>query len=394
MVIKPYKARGEVRWYINGRIRLLSGEPKLLQARGFVDQRAAQEWLSQQISLGGAGKLNRKASSKVKGLDCWELYQRLKGEYPSKVTDQGRWKHLSRHLGMREVLSLGLVDLREYRLARAEKKVGELTRQGTPPTSAQLDREIELLRRLINFSVASELIPRSPISEGAPGWKDVLLNADNTRSTVISEEDFAGKVLPAIRAYLSRDRKFGKRHLVRKGSRAHNACPYLEALFVLAFDCGLTLREVTHLQEDRLDRKEWAITLYRRDTKGQMRPRKVFLTPRSIQAMKAVPTPLARTGFLFANPRTGRPFSNINKARREVMRLAGFEGAWFHDLRRSFVTNRVDEGHSYKVVMSASGHRTERVFRRYNILREDAQKAMQDRGGRHDEGLMKVRENR
>src|SRR5258707_12921981 len=146
MVIKPYKARGEVRWYINGRIRLLSGEPKLLQAGGFVDQRAAKDWLSQQVWLGGAGKLNRKASSKVKGLDCWELYQRLKGEYPSKVTDQGRWKHLSRHLGMREVLSLGLVDLREYRLARAEKKVGGLTRQGTPPTSPKFDRKTERQR--------------------------------------------------------------------------------------------------------------------------------------------------------------------------------------------------------------------------------------------------------
>jgi len=48
----------------------------------------------------------------------------------------------------------------------------------------------------------------------------------------------------------------------------------------------------------------------------------------------------------------------------------GLDHVWFHDLRRSFVTNARRRGVAESVVMRMSGHRTRNVFDRYNIVED------------------------
>ena len=52
-------------------------------------------------------------------------------------------------------------------------------------------------------------------------------------------------------------------------------------------------------------------------------------------------------------------------------RRAKLQDLRFHDLRHTFVTQKVREGWDYKRIMAITGHKTFAVFQRYNNPSED-----------------------
>ena len=74
---------------------------------------------------------------------------------------------------------------------------------------------------------------------------------------------------------------------------------------------------------------------------------------------------------MVVNPRTGTHYQHINDAFRRAVKAANLDGLWFHDLRRSFVTNARRRGIPESVIMRMTGHKTRLVFDRYNIVNED-----------------------
>ena len=63
----------------------------------------------------------------------------------------------------------------------------------------------------------------------------------------------------------------------------------------------------------------------------------------------------------------GAPQRSSTQAREAI----GRPDLWFHDLRRSFVTNARRRGVPESVVMRMSGHRTRNVFDRYNVVEDE-----------------------
>ena len=68
--------------------------------------------------------------------------------------------------------------------------------------------------------------------------------------------------------------------------------------------------------------------------------------------------------------RAGRQIKSVRKGWIGACKRAGVDGRVFHDMRRSFCRNGIRAGIDRDTVMKLSGHRSDSVFRRYNIQDE------------------------
>jgi integrase len=79
-----------------------------------------------------------------------------------------------------------------------------------------------------------------------------------------------------------------------------------------------------------------------------------------------------------------RPITTFDKAWKAACRLAGCPGRIPHDLRRTAVRNFIRAGIPQVVAKRLTGHKTDAVFHRYNIVSEgDLVDAAQRMSGRH-----------
>jgi len=267
--------------------------------------------------------------------EAWALYEPVtRRDNDSWQSDVGRALFLIRHLGREQVMSLNQARIDAYRTAR----LGEPTRRKAAPSWQTLDHEVGLLKRFVEYARKSGKVPTNPLAGVA------LLRKPNVRRVLISEEQAA--------------------QLVEKAEAL------LRPIVLVAYDTGMRRNEILKLRWDQVDLREACLRLCAEDTKTD-RPRNVYLTSRTLAAIRAVPRHV-RSPYVFVNPHTGRPWINIRRMWRRSCKAAGLaEGVWFHDTRRSFCTNARRRKVPESVVMRMSGHRTRTVFDRYNIVEDE-----------------------
>lgn len=266
--------------------------------------------------------------------DLWTAYApKSRRDNDTWQTEVGRAKHLVRLLGAKRASQLSLADVDAYRSARLDEK----TVRGGPPSPATLDREIELLKRVLNYAVECRRLYANPVA------KVKLLGKVNTRRSVIKTDKAFDELLAA-------------------------AADSLKPILVVAYDTGMRLTEILRFRWEQYDRAEGCLDLDADQTKGE-RARKVFLTRRAIETLEAINV---KGPFMFTNPKTGSYYRDVRKVFDSARRAIGRPELWFHDLRRSFVTRAVKRGISQKVVMEMTGHKSPSVFDRYNIVFDEA----------------------
>jgi integrase len=268
----------------------------------------------------------------------WDLYRVVSRRHRSWQSEANLAKCLLRHLGKRQAMSLTVQTVDDYRDRRRREK----TRRKRPPAAATLDREVELLKRILNYAVASNEIPFNPLA----GVK--LLREPNVRRVVLDQQRFDELV--------------------------EHAEEGLRPILVEGYETGMRLEEILGLRRDQVDLKEGVIELAPQDTKTG-KARTVFLTDRALAAIES--QPLSMSGYVFTNPRTGTRWRDIRKMFNKAKNAAGMPELWFHDLRRSFATEARRRGIPESVVMQMTGHKTTAIFRRYNIIeRQDLREAV------------------
>lgn len=76
----------------------------------------------------------------------------------------------------------------------------------------------------------------------------------------------------------------------------------------------------------------------------------------------------ARNKTPFVCIKDGEHLKSFRKAWKSATKRAGLEGLLFHDLRRPAVRNLVRAGVPQAQAMKITGHKTNAVFRRYDIV--------------------------
>jgi integrase len=143
-----------------------------------------------------------------------------------------------------------------------------------------------------------------------------------------------------------------------------------------AFITGMRKGEIASLQWADVDREVGAVRLKAENAKtGEARTLMLVgdlaeLMERRHQArlFRRITCTLFVSEYVFH--RKGQPIEDFRGPWERACAAAGVPALLFHDLRRSAVRNMDRAGVSRHVAMKISGHKTESMYQRYNIVSE------------------------
>jgi integrase len=231
-------------------------------------------------------------------------------------------------------------------------------RRAAEATNATINRELAIVRR--GFSLALQEDP--PLVRRAPHIPK--LDEDNARQGFIEQGQY--------QALLS------------------TLPEHLKVLLVIGYHCGSRLGELRKLRWSQVDLKAKEIRIEKSQAKSK-RPRTLPIYGEMCewlewQAKRKV------LGCDLVFHWKGKPLGSHLKGWDTGCTTAGLDGLHFHDLRRSAVRNMERAGIPRAVAMSITGHRTESVYRRYDIVAEaDLQAAAEKMAAYHQRQKPKLR---
>ncbi|HPP01566.1 MAG TPA: site-specific integrase [bacterium] len=233
-----------------------------------------------------------------------------------------------------------------------QKRLATPTFRGDPRTPAAVNRELECLRRLLNWGVQTGRLPKNPMK----GFS--LLKTPFSRDRILSREELE-RLIQAL----------------DKPAFAH-----IRLIVLIAVTTGMRRGEIFSLK--------WAGPQTAKTDNMVNLDEGVFDLQRTKAGRRKVPIPSILKAELAALPRvsnyvfpspvdTTKPISDIKKSFRALMQEARIEGCRFHDLRHVAASGWVEGGVDIKTVQELLGHTSIITTQRYlTSLAESKQKAV------------------
>lgn len=146
------------------------------------------------------------------------------------------------------------------------------------------------------------------------------------------------------------------------------AKPHLKPVLLLAYQLRQRFSEIVSLTWNRVDLKRGFITLRSVDTKANT-GRQVPMTPDvrgTLQRLAKVRSLTSRHVFSYK----GKPLKRITRSFKTALKDAKITDFRFHDLRHCASTNLRRAGVDTATVMKIIGHKSDKMWKRYNAIEE------------------------
>jgi integrase len=140
----------------------------------------------------------------------------------------------------------------------------------------------------------------------------------------------------------------------------------LKALFVTAYITGIRRGELLATRWPQVDFEARTITLDRGETKNQDARSVPIIAGDMENLLRTAKAAVPESEWVFS--RNGAPIKDFRWAWDKACKTAGVPDLNFHDLRRTAVRNMRRAGIPQVIRMKISGHKTDSMERRYNIV--------------------------
>lgn len=198
-------------------------------------------------------------------------------------------------------------------------------------TRSTVNREITILKKMFNLAIDWGLASHNPV----------------TRVRLFSENDTQKE---RILTYAEEARLLD------------HSPDYLRPVLIIALNTGMRRGEILRLRWEDVDLDQGHIAV-RKTKSGKDR-----LIPINAQVRDVFSFlwPLrGKSGLVFPNPATGKPYTEVKKSFKEACRKAKIDGLRFHDLRHTFASRLVEAGVDIVTIRDLLGHFSVKVTQRY-----------------------------
>lgn len=247
-------------------------------------------------------------------------------------------KTLMAHFGQKPIRAIKASDLETFK----QKRLISITKDGRVRSIASVNRELSILRTILNFGVQNEWLLKNPflLCQGI-----VALSAETERDRVLSFDEESRLLAVCVEP------------------RAH-----LRPILICALDTAMRKGEIFKMQWQHINFKINEIYIPQTNTKTED-SRIIGLTPRLRDELQLLwqSSPQETDGFVFGN------INSIKTAWKTACRLADVNDFRFHDCRHTATTRMIASGSPHTEVMKITGHTQLKTFLRYlNITSETA----------------------
>ncbi len=191
----------------------------------------------------------------------------------------------------------------------------------TGKSKATVNRYVSALKRAYNILINDELINYNPAN------KVKKYAEDGSRYRYLTKEEWF-----RLRAELS---------------------PMHLAIVTAALQTGFRKQNVLKLRWEQIDLNSRTIELLKSENKGK-KSIKLPITDTLYNLLQSLD--VKTSGYVFINPKTGKPYTDIKKAFKSALFRAGINDFRFHDLRRTVGTWLLEEGVNIRTIQYWYAH--------------------------------------